>query len=943
MNEAEVRSNIIDPLLATLGLDYDNISLERSFTIKIGKYNEEIQWERHSRHPRYDYLIKADDKNLFIIEAKKQGSHLSEDDLEQGICYAKLVDPIAPFVVLTNGSETKVYETLTKKDITNIRLSETEYAKNNYAIDLDPEIKQLALLALFSLNYSTFVDFCVKQSSDTISQLSESADEIGILKRYIPEIFVKRHDLENSLHNFIRSESSCFMISGKSGIGKTNVMCDFVKDIQKRFPVLFYNGGQISDKLENEIANDLNWEFATDKPPQRMFKQIDDICKKHGQPLLIFLDAVDEWKMKSAPIDVNKFIGYVLDKNIKLIVSCKDSKLREFLAISGTVSALSQNIYAAPKTLEKSFVLSEFLPDERIEAVNNYSKHFMMTGITTTSETFSACSDPIILRVIAEVYRDNLVPSSLNSAQIWQKYLDVLSSKKPSLRADIRKTLTEVAAVMLEQENDTICESLMKNVNTESFAFLMDYGVLINKPDNVGRYSVTFSIDGLRNYIMVYHILQLDQLPISDFEDQVSKHIDSRLGYELFRWLMDAVSDKRKEILQDRITCSDKKLFSQYLRRFTVKTESQFPFIKKRLYPNGKLGLLVLYNKKTNRPIKFGFRKYDEPGEQIVWKDMTHKEVQDDVIRRLMNQYGVSRLSWFSRDLTNSPLDEFVETQISAIVEEILERRCLDERNNVKISLEKFFASLRSWGDFLDVPVTYEIENDILPLNMNDLKNKILQRFPNHATDIYYNVKISPDDFIVLLDSFENLYRRSDTITATALPHCDDLGYPSNYVIPSEKYFTKKGLLHYVTEFLKGFVDEYKSLVETNFPTLKNKFDIYQKFPVYVIAQITKHNSEKGDGLTYAICKNDESKNEFEIRNYDDEEICINRLGNDSRGFGIKTKKGVKQTHSYHSMVIFTLFQSTNSEFPGCPLTDYVYEQIKEDLDKIFNSENVMR
>ena len=805
MNEAEIRSKIVDPLLRNLGIELKNISLERTFTIKIGRHNEEIGWKEHTFRPRYDYLIKDDNKNLFIVEAKRENTEFVDEDLEQGLCYAKLVDPVAPFVVLTNGNKTKIYETLTKKDITSKPLNKSDYALNNYIIDLDEETKQLALLALFSLNYESFSNFCKKQSLDTISRLSGSSNEPGNLKSYIPAVFVKRHDLESKLHTFISSKNTCFMISGKSGIGKTNTMCDFVKEIQKRYLVLFYNGGQISDKLENEIADDLNWKFSTGKTPQFLFNQIDAICKKHQQTLLIFLDGIDEWKLNSASISISKFVGHIIEKDIKLIVSCKDSKISEYLTISGNMSILSQNLYITNReTGSKSFNLSKFSFNETIEAVRKYSEYFMITGFTTTSETFSACSDPFILRVIGEVYRNNRVPSSLSSTQIYLKYLDLLYNKNPSLKTQIRTTLLTITRNMIIQKSDAVPESELEILDNCAFTFLIDYGVLIYISDNVGRYSIAFSFDGLRNYLIIYHVLKLDEATLEEFKDTVTNHIDTKFGYDLFRWFKDSTSGAQLEILQNEISLWDRKLVSQYLDQFIARTESRYPFIKQRLYPNGKLGLLVLYNKTANRAIQFGFRKYNNPDERIVWKDITNVKVGDNELNRLMQQYNVSRLSSYSSDLSNSPLEEFVETQIFRIVKEILLRRHLDEHTNLGISLEKFFASLHAWGDLLGMPVTYDTENDVLPLNLNRLNDKLLSLFPNHPSDVYYNMDVNSNHLIVLLNSLENLHQQFDTIRTTVLPHCDDLDYPSNYIKPSAEYFTKDGLLHYVTEFFKN-------------------------------------------------------------------------------------------------------------------------------------------
>ena len=642
-----------------------------------------------------------------------------------------------------------------------------------------------------------------------------------------------------------------------------------------------------------------------------------------------------------------------------MVVSCKDSKLKEFLTISGNPSTLSQNLYAVDsKTFEKSFNSSEFLPYEKQEAVKKsfnlsefspyekqeavkkYSKYFSLSEFSYASETFSACSDPLILRIVSEIYRSKTVPPSLNSAQIYRKYLEMIYNKNPSLKLPARITLTRIAGIMINHKNDIVSENLLAITNYDSFAHLIDYGVLVDRSDDAGRHNVAFSFDGLRNYIMVYHVLQLDQLPnLQDFEDAVARHIDSKLGRELFIWFKDFANSAQKEVLQDQISLHDQKLSSQYLDQFIMKTELEFPFIKKYMYPNKKLGLLVLYRKEKNFVHQFGFREYAKSDEPVIWKNVTDAMIQDGELHALMRQYRVSRLVYTARDFTNSDLEDFVEMQIFNIIKEVLKKRHLDERNNVGISLEKFFTALRNWGYLLGLPATYDTENSLLPLNMSDLREKISHLFPNHAREICYNIDLDSDDFFVLLNSFENLSKKMGVIATTALPHMDDPDYPSVYVKPSAEYFTKEGLVAYVTEFFKKYVEEYKNIVETNFPRLKDKLPTYQKFPVYVIAQILKKDSsKKGDGVMYAICKNDRSENEFEIRDYDDAKIHIIDHNGLSANFYIRTRNGTKQVNAYTSMDIFALFHSVNSKPSDLPLTACVYNQVEDDLNAVFGS-----
>ena len=956
MNEAEIRRNIIDPLLSDLGLEPSEISLERPFTIKLGRYSDEIGGEEKIARPRYDYLVRKNEVNLFIVEAKNEEHKISVDDMEQAICYARLVDPIAPFAVLINGKDGKVYDTLTREEITG-RLQESSYVKNGCKIDLNPEIKQQALLALFTLNYDTIVNFCRRQNYDTISRLSESIPESGSVKRYISDIYVKRSKLENTFCKFIKSNSPCFAISGKSGIGKTNAMCELIKSVQNQYLCLFYNGGQMSEKLENEIASDLNWEFSTSKPPERLISQIDDVCKKHDKFLIIFLDAIDEWRLNSSPISISNFVNHIKDKHIKLVVSCKDSKLNEFVLVGGSPSVLWQNLYEVDsqtiegsssltkfqiseteKTTQKSFNLPKFTSDEKQKAIEKYSRYFSLSGFDHTSKTFAACNDPLILRVVSETYRNSTVPPLLNSTQIYEKYLGMVYSKHPLLKAGIRQDLTEVAGAILEQKNDMVYDTSLTLTDNDAFIQIVDYGILDHRPDNLGRYSVAFTFDGLRNYIIAYHVLRLDQLNAHDFKSVLTEHIDSQIGRELFVWFKDFVGDEQRKVLFDQISLHDQNLAHQYLDQFVVKTEGVFPFIKKYLYPSKKLGLLVLYHKEKSSVRLFGFRECEEFDELITWKNITDAEMRDRMfVRELMRQYHVSRLSGLQSDFTNDNLKNFVNKQIFHVIKKILKERRLDEKNNVDISLEKLFAGLHVWGIPLGVSVAFDAKNNLRPISVNDLKQKISYLHPIYTS--FTRHAAYHRSFLMLEHSIKNLSKKMSTVTTTALPHMDNPHYPSKYVKPSHEHYTKEGLIVYVREFFKKYVNEYKNIVEANFPTLLDKLPTYQKFPVYVIAQIQKKNSSMyGTSVKYAICINDKDVNEFEIRDNDDAKIHVTHHDTPLARICVRTKNGIKQTNDHNETNIFALFDLTDSEFLNVPLTDWVYNLVEKDLNVVLGS-----
>ena len=109
MTEEDVTGKILLPYLKDLGIDVSEIFLEYSFSIRLGR-------KKHAMG-RSDILCRRHNKNLFVIEVKNESNKITDDDRDQGISYARLLDEIAPFTIISNGITTKIYDSISKEEL----------------------------------------------------------------------------------------------------------------------------------------------------------------------------------------------------------------------------------------------------------------------------------------------------------------------------------------------------------------------------------------------------------------------------------------------------------------------------------------------------------------------------------------------------------------------------------------------------------------------------------------------------------------------------------------------------------------------------------------------------------------------------------------------------------------------------------------------------------
>ncbi len=105
-----------------------NVQHQKSFSIKFGHHNVDVDLKEPSNYPAraiYDILLTIDDKNIILLELKREGLQLTDEDVLQGLSYARLIDPMPPLTLISNGNDNWFYNTYTKKkiDTTNVDLA----------------------------------------------------------------------------------------------------------------------------------------------------------------------------------------------------------------------------------------------------------------------------------------------------------------------------------------------------------------------------------------------------------------------------------------------------------------------------------------------------------------------------------------------------------------------------------------------------------------------------------------------------------------------------------------------------------------------------------------------------------------------------------------------------------------------------------------------------
>ncbi|GAJ09063.1 unnamed protein product, partial [marine sediment metagenome] len=251
------------------------------------------------------------------------------------------------FVLITNGIDTRVIDTISKKDLSEKNIGiQSKFWKNGCKLSSKDELKYRyeALTKFIGYSYDNLKLFSKSQIEDRMSVLKGNKNDLT--KKYIPELFLKNKKLYCTVEKYLISSDVVFSIIGESGAGKTNHMCYLAENISSKYLTLFFSGANIYRPIIEEIKEDFNWIFSPNLDPHEIFNRLSYLASINKTKVIIFIDAIDEIPFQDSINDLSDLCRKVKKyPNIKLCISCKTNEWEKFLEVRGVPSALEESLY----------------------------------------------------------------------------------------------------------------------------------------------------------------------------------------------------------------------------------------------------------------------------------------------------------------------------------------------------------------------------------------------------------------------------------------------------------------------------------------------------------------------------------------------------------------------------------------------------------------------
>lgn len=580
--EDDLRTRILAPFLHSIGIGPSQIRLEKSFRLRLGRTAVEVASRdaREELRGRLDILVMNErGENLFVVEVKVAGANLSDQDRDQGISYARLLDRIAPFVVLTNGEETRVYDTVTKEEISGTDIGEkSAFWRNGCVLATadDIRIRFEALRAFVGYSEENVRAFSQAQQASRMEPLRGGSGDRA--KKYIPELYLTRNEVHEAVSSFMAGPGTAFALVGDSGVGKTNEMCALAESLGRRHIVFFFSAGHLGSGLAETIKDEFNWTFSDQLGAPELVRRLADLASYAQCRVCILVDALDEAVVPAFAQSLSEFALHLrgFSGAVKLIVSAKTSAWEHFARFRGEPSSLSLALEApvpeGPPTdvhnatpSREPFTLTRFSSTEMDQVAAKYRLFFDLPE-EPQGRLRQHCQNPFVLRMTAEVYAGATaeLPEDISEEELirslLKRKLAVMNDRNAASAA-----LDAVGRAVYEHassprgENETMADrervalqrvrEVAGRAGEAAIDDLVHNGLLIPHADTEGRVRLSFYYSRMRDFVIARRVLSLDRMDVDQFRSTIDTLLSDHILESALFWHLRTASAVQRSVV----------------------------------------------------------------------------------------------------------------------------------------------------------------------------------------------------------------------------------------------------------------------------------------------------------------------------------------------------------------------------------------------------------
>ena len=342
------------------------------------------------------------------------------------------------------------------------------------------------LLADFFYNYEKSLD---RKKSGVLSweNLRTTTQEItrqnigDSIKKYNPALYLDRGEIRRVFEDFLTSDKTCLVITGKSGVGKTNFVMATIDAFREDQGVciLAFNGARLptddtlSELFKKELENRIELTSRTSPRKDDVWEILSTTSGMVDKQVIVFIDALNENPNAAVVLQkIDLLVGSSPYPWLKFVITSRPESWR---VMNRKLKLAEHRYYWQHGEEEMGVELKEFSQTDPVSLTINidkfsrdeanlaYQKYKTVFGLRTdyddlTIEVRHALRDPLVLRLIAEIYKNAIIPPTLRINQIYADFVDALISSGRLAKKDVHFINREIVSRMANNFTNILSE-----------------------------------------------------------------------------------------------------------------------------------------------------------------------------------------------------------------------------------------------------------------------------------------------------------------------------------------------------------------------------------------------------------------------------------------------------------------------------------------------------
>lgn len=364
-------------------LNEASITHQNQFSMKFGHAKVTVDGKDiKSKSGRLDILINYEGKPLVVLELKREGLSLTEDDYKQGLSYARMIEAMPPLVVVTNGVNTKVFRSYDGIELSDDVLEESYFLEviSTVGVVATKDLKD-AINTLMGTNDGFWKNALIRTTEGVIADLE--GDLSDMLQPFAKKLLIHRK-ATSEIEALLKKGKKMVILEGPPLSGKSSVLREIsINSITKNdSAVLFIEADSTNHGLFQNIASSFTKELGWNVNEDDIRNWLSNISKSKTESRVVI--AIDGVRLGQDKIrkDIDELVSKVYGSTIQLLITLDDSVTNKWILSS------NQRKKTAIGRVSETVSLSSLDEDEFKHALKELSTHHVafMRGSEFTKE-----------------------------------------------------------------------------------------------------------------------------------------------------------------------------------------------------------------------------------------------------------------------------------------------------------------------------------------------------------------------------------------------------------------------------------------------------------------------------------------------------------------------------------------------------------------------------